>query len=75
MSAIVDELSPQDELRLMGEAQMMRFKHPRLTCEEIARRMGLPPFAVRMWAFRDRLTAAETKGLSQYRYPDDPEEA
>jgi hypothetical protein len=74
VSALVDELSPNDELRLMGEAQMLRFKNPHWPCEQVAKVMGLPPGLVRLWAFRDRLTPAETKGLSQYRYPDHDED-
>lgn len=72
---VPEGMSAQESLRLMGQVQMERLCNPRITPEEIALKLGLPIGCVRLWGFRDRLTRAELKGLSQYRYPEHREDA
>ena len=68
-----DDLTPADHLRMIGRAQMIRFKHPDWTPERIAHVMGAKPALVRAWAFRDTYKT-DLRGLSQYRYPKPGEE-
>lgn len=72
---VPEGMTAQESLRLMGQVQMERLRNPNARPEAIALKLGLPIGFVRVWGFRDQLSPAQLKGLSQYRYPEHGEDA